>query len=163
MSEPLHNGRPYIRKTLEATAMIGCAVIVVMMVWGTADVIAQLFHSSIPATVPWTEILNVIAVILPLAYVTYLRAHVDTELFNFPGKTKRVINVFVSIMIFLFMSLLAWQLSKQAWKSVRIWEFDHLIIKIYWFPAKIVLALSFLGSAIISMFQMINELRHKGD
>ncbi len=163
MSKRLRNGRPYVLKILEGSAITGFAVIVLMMIWGTADVVAQFFHSSIPATVPWTEILNVIAVALPLAYVTHLRAHVDTDLFSFQGKTKRVMDAFVSILIFLFMSLLAWQLSKQAWKSVRVWEFDHLIIKVYWFPAKIALALSFLGSAIVAMFQMIGELRHKGD
>jgi TRAP-type C4-dicarboxylate transport system permease small subunit len=155
---PVHRAQRYIEKILEGSAVAGWAVIVLMMVWGTADVVGQVFHYSIPATVPWTEVLNVIAVILPLAYVTYLRNHVTAELFNIRGKAKRVLDIFILILIFLFMSVLAWQLSVQAWKSIRVWEFDQVIIKIYWFPAKIVLALGFIGSAIVTMCQIIGEL-----
>ena len=158
MPEPEWRGRRYIQKILEGSAVAGWVVLVIMMVWGTADVVAQLFGYSVPATVAWTEIFNVIALGLPLAYVTSIKAHINVELFNMRGKTKRVSDVSVLILIFLFMSLLAWQLSIQAWRSVRLWEFDQVIIKIYWFPAKIALALGFIGSAIVVLFQIIGEL-----
>lgn len=157
MPEPEWRGRRYIQKILEGSAVAGWVVLVIMMVWCTADVVAVLLGHSIPATVAWTEILNVIGLTLPLAYVTSIKGHINVELFKMRGKAKRVSDCIVLILLFLFMSLLAWQLSRQAWRSVRIWEFDQVIIKIYWFPAKIALALGFIGSAIVVLFQIIGE------
>lgn len=159
VSEP--EGRGYIQKILEGSAVAGWVAIVVMMVLGTADVVAQVFGSSIPATLNWTEILNVIGLSLPLAYVTMKKAHIAVELFTMRGRAKRVKDIIGLILVFLFMALLAWQLSIQAWQSTLLWEFDLVIIKIYWFPAKIALALGFIGSAIVIMFQLVGELRRR--
>jgi TRAP-type C4-dicarboxylate transport system permease small subunit len=132
-----------------------------MMVWVTGDVVAQLFGSSLPETTNYTEILNVIGFTLPLAYVTMIKGHIVVDLFTLRGRAKRVKNIIGLVLVFLFMALVAWQLSIQAWRSTRILEFEQLSIKIYWFPAKIALALSFIGSAIVVMFQLISELRRR--
>jgi len=158
MPEQEYKGERYIQKILKGSAVAGWVALVVMMVWGTADVVAVLLGHSIPATVAWTEIFNVIGLALPLAYVTSIKGHINVELFKMRGKIKRVSDCIVLILVFLFMSLLAWQLSRQAWRSVSIWEFDQIAIKIYWFPAKIALALGFIGSAIVVLFQIIGEL-----
>jgi TRAP-type mannitol/chloroaromatic compound transport system permease small subunit len=154
-------GRGYVKKILEGSAVAGWAAIVVMMVLGTADVVLQVFGSSIPATVNWTEIFNVLGLILPLAYVTMMKAHIVVELFPLRGRAKRVNDIAGLILVFLFMALLAWQLSIQAWESTLIGEFDQVIIKIYWFPAKIALALAFIGSAIVVIFQLVGEFRRR--
>ena len=159
VSEP--EGRGYAQKILEGSAVAGWAAIVIMMVLGTADVVAQVFGSSIPASVNWTEIFNVIGLSLPLPYVTMKKAHIVVELFTIRGRAKRVKDIIGLILVFLFMALLAWQLSIQAWQSTLQGEFDLVIIKIYWFPAKIALALGFIGSAIVIMFQIIGELRRQ--
>jgi TRAP-type mannitol/chloroaromatic compound transport system permease small subunit len=158
MPEPEHKEERYFHKILRGSARAGWVAFVLMMVWGTADVIGALLGHSIPATTAWTEILNVIGLALPLAYVTSIKGHINVELFNMRGKTKRVSDCIVLILVFLFISLLAWQLSRQAWRSIHIWEFDQVIIKIYWFPAKIALALGFMGSAIVVLFQIIGKL-----
>src|SRR3990172_5169500 len=143
-SEP--EGPRYIRNILGGSAVAGWVVIVVMMVWVTGDVIAQVFGSSLPETVNWTEILNVIGLTLPLAYVTMMKVHITVDLFTWRGRAKRVKDIFGLILVFLFTALVAWQLSILAWRSTRILEFEQLSIKIYWFPAKIALALGFIGS-----------------
>jgi len=156
VSEP--KGPRYIQRVLEGSAVAGWIVIMVMMVWVTGDVVAQLFGSSLPATVQWTEILNVMGFILPLAYVTMIKAHIVVNLFTLRGRAKRVKDIIGLVLVFLFTALVAWQLSILAWRSTRILEFEQLTIKIYWFPAKIALALGFVGSAIVVMFQLIGEL-----
>jgi len=60
MPEQEYRGEGYIQKILKGSARAGWVTLVVMMVWGTADVIGALLGHSIPATVAWTEILNVI-------------------------------------------------------------------------------------------------------
>ncbi len=158
MSEPEGKGRRYIQKIIEASAIAGWAAVVIMMVWITADVVAQHFGYSIPATVSWTEIFNVIAITLPLTYVTSKKAHVVVSLFTISGRAKRVTDMMAVVLVFLYTALLAWHLSIQAWRSVWFWEFDQGIIKIYWFPAKIALALGFVGTAIVAMFQVIDQI-----
>lgn len=157
VSEP--KGRRYIQRILEGSAVAGWAVIVLMMVWITGDVVAQLFGFSLPETINWTEILNVICLSLPLAYVTMKRGHIVVELLTIRGRAKRVRDIIGLVLVFLFTALVAWQLSIYAWRSTRMLEFEQLVIKIYWFPAKIALALGFIGSAVIVMFQLIGELR----
>jgi TRAP-type C4-dicarboxylate transport system permease small subunit len=149
----------YIEKIINGSAVAGWLVIIVMMLWGTGDVILQLFRHSLPATYAWTEILNVVAVSLPLAYVASKKGHIVITLLTrrFVGKRKHLIDVIVLALTFVFSAFLAWQLSVQAWHSLMIWEFDQVTIKIYWFPAKIALGLGFIGTAIIVAFQIIGE------
>jgi len=155
--EPKGKKGIYIQKIIEAFAVAGWAAVMIMMVWGTLDVVLLPFGYAVPATVPWTEIFNVIALALPLTYVASKKSHVDVSLFTFRGRAKRLADFFSGTLFFLFAALLAWQLSIQAWRSVRIGEFDQLGIKIYWFPAKIALALGFIGTAIVVMFQLIGQ------
>ncbi len=158
---PEHKGRGYVQKILEASAVAAWAILLVMMVWVTADVVAQALGSSLPDTIAWTEIFNVIGLSLPLAYVTMMKAHIVVDLFALRGRAKRVRDIIGLVLVFLFTALVAWQLSKHAWRSIRLWEFEQLTIKIYWFPAKIALALGFIGSAIVVAFQLIGELRRR--
>lgn len=163
MAEDFRRIKSVMEKILEGLTIIGFAAVIVMMIWGTLDVVLQQFGSSLPATVAWTEVLNVIAVTLPLAYATYGRTHISIDLFirRVTGRAKKVSNYIVMIMTFMFMSTLSWQLSIQAWRSVKMWEFDQLAIKIYYFPAKIALALAFLMASLVVLFQIIDELRGK--
>lgn len=148
-------------KTLRGLAFMGFVSVLLMMLVGTVDVILQGFGSSLPATVPWTEVLNVIAVMLPLAFATSERAHIAIDLVTgrLPRKGKRVADRIVMVVTFLFMAIMSWQLSIQAWRSLRTWEFDQLSVKIYYWPAKIALAIAFIMSAAIVLFQMVDEFR----
>jgi len=137
---------------------------VVMMIWVTGDVIAQLFNSSFPDTTNWIEVLNVIAFCLPLAYVTMIKAHITVDLIKVRGKAKEVKDIFVLILTFAFTAFVAWQLTTLAWRSTLRLEAEQLTIKVYWFPAKIALAVAFIGSAIILLAQLIGKFRgRKGE
>jgi hypothetical protein len=156
-----HEGQRYIRKMVEGLAVTGWIVIVVMMIWVTGDVTAQIFGSSFPDTVNWVEILNVIGFTLPLAYVTMTKGHITVGLFTARGSVKRLKDIFALILTFLFTGLVGWQLTTLAWRSTWMLESQHLTMRVYWFPAKIALALGFLGSAIIMLVHLITALRGK--
>jgi len=151
----------YIQIGLKLTAILGSVTIFIMMFWGALDVIFQLFGYSVPATVAWTEILNAIALSLPLTYVTWKESHINVDLVTnkLSGKAKSLTEIGALIVVFLFSGLLAWQLSIRAWKSLLAWEFDQVTINIYWFPGRIALALGFIGTTLVVISQIINKLR----
>ncbi len=153
-----HSGARYGEGILKGLTVAGWIVVAIMMVWGTTDVIMQVFYLHLPATVPWTEVFNVIALALPLGYVTSKKAHITSEIFTPRGRTKRAIDIMSMFLVLVFMGLLTWQLSLQAWQSLRGWEFDQSEIKIYWFPAKIALAFGYGSSFILVFWQLIGEL-----
>ena len=157
-----NKAKAYIDKTLSGSAFFGWLVVIVMMLWGAGDVIFQIFGSSLPATYEWTEVLNVIAITIPLAYVARKKSHITITLFaqRLTGRKKYLANILSLTLVFLFSGLLAWQLIIQAYYSVQMWEFDQLTIKVYWFPAKIALALGFTGTALVVLWQIITEIQN---
>jgi TRAP-type C4-dicarboxylate transport system permease small subunit len=145
----------FLEKTITVTVLISFAALVVMMLWGTADVVLLKFGYPLPGTINWTEILNVIVLFLPLAYVTSKKSHIVVDIIVFKGRTKRVTDFVADLFILFFCALMAWQLCGQAWQSTRIMEFDQAAIKIYYFPGKIALAFGFLFSAFIALLQLL--------
>jgi TRAP-type C4-dicarboxylate transport system permease small subunit len=162
MAVSQNKAKAFIDEILRGSAFAGWIVVIVMMLWGTGDVIFQIFGSSLPATYEWTEVLNVIAITIPLAYVARKKSHIIITLFaqRLTGRKKNLANILSLTLVFLFSGLLAWQLIIQACYSVQMWEFDQLTIKVYWFPAKIALALGFTGTAIVVLWQIISEIRY---
>jgi hypothetical protein len=81
------------------------------------------------------------------------------DLIKVRGKAGRVKDIVVLIMTFAFTSFVAWQLSTLAWRSTLRLESEQLVTRVYWFPAKIALAVSFIGAAIILLSQLIGAIR----
>ena len=60
----------FIEKVSLTLVIISFSALALLMLWMTADVILVLLGYPIPGTINYTEILNVIILFLPLAYVT---------------------------------------------------------------------------------------------
>jgi TRAP-type C4-dicarboxylate transport system permease small subunit len=152
----------YVEKTLNGSAIFGWLVIVIMMLWITSEVIANLLNMSIPGTYSWAEVLNVIAISIPLAYVTSQGAHIVITLLTarLTGRGKIWAEIISLICVVIFTGFLSWVLSIQAWRSLRAWEFEMGLIKVFWFPSKIALALGFIGSTLVTIFQLVAALRN---
>lgn len=150
----------YVEKILSGSALLGWLVIVIMMLWVSFEVIANLFNKSIPGTYSWTEVLNVIAISLPLAYVTSQSAHIVITLLTgrLTGRGKVWVEIASLILVLVFSGFLSYVLSIQAWNSLRAREFEMGLIKIYWFPSKIALALGFIGSTLVTIYQLIVKM-----
>jgi TRAP-type C4-dicarboxylate transport system permease small subunit len=144
-----------------ATVAISFASLLLMMLWGAADVVFIQFGYPLPGTIHYTEVLNVIALFLPLAYVTRKKAHIVVDLIRYKGRAKRITDFLADLSIFVFSGFLAWQLGIRAWESVRIGEFDMIGIKVYLFPAKIALAIGALGSAIVALIYLCRHFTER--
>jgi TRAP-type C4-dicarboxylate transport system permease small subunit len=152
------------RKIVDVFAVVSFATLILMMLWMTIDTALHPFGEQIPATYPWIEVINVIAISLGLVYVTAKKAHIAIELLNhyLSAKLMHRITVALLVLVFVFLVLLSWQWSIQAWRSTAILEFQQETIKVYYFLGKIALAIGFVGSAFYTLVQIINEGLKRG-
>jgi len=159
---PAGNNRTgFIEKTSLTLVVISFAALVLLMLWMTADVILVLFGYPIPGTINYTEILNVIILFLPLAYVTARRSHIVVDVIQYKGKARRITDFIADCSVLLYSVVLSWQLGIKAWTSVRTGEFDMIGIKVYVFPAKIALAIGVIGSALAAFFLIADRFAGK--
>ncbi len=141
-------------------AVLGFLVLVAMAVWILIDVFSGIFRLGLPGMVDWVEVLNVLAIALPLAYVTLQRKHITMTLLDehISARQKKVLNMIVLSGFFLYSAMLSWRLSLEALYSVSVWEKSEVGINVYWFPSKVGLAFSFLMMAFSVLIQLIGEV-----
>ena len=148
-----------IEKISLTLVIISFAALALLMLWMTADVILVLFGYPIPGTINYTEILNVIILFLPLAYVTARRSHIVVDIIQYTGKAKQITDFVADCSVFLYSVVFSWQLGIKAWKSLSTGEFDMIGIKVFIFPAKIALAVGAIGSAFAALFLIVDHFR----
>jgi TRAP-type C4-dicarboxylate transport system permease small subunit len=153
------NRTSFIEKISLTLVIISFAALALLMFWMTADVILVLFGYPIPGTINYTEILNVIILFLPLAYVTARRSHIVVDIIQYTGKAKRITDFIADCSVFLYCVMFSWQLGIKAWKSFSTGEFDMIGIKVFVFPAKIALAIGAMGSALAALFLVVDHFR----
>jgi TRAP-type mannitol/chloroaromatic compound transport system permease small subunit len=153
----------YVEKLIEGLARAAWVLLVLMMLVGVADVVLGFFGLVVPGLIPWIQTLNVMVVSLPLLYVTSQKRHVVMDLLTgkLGGRAKRWADVTVLFLTFLFCTVLAWQLSISAWRSTRIMEFELTEIHVYLFPARIMLAIGFVGAGGVLVAQIVGECRRR--
>ena len=113
--------------------------------------------------VQWVEVLNAICIALPLPYVTIRRKHIYMTIIqkHLSGEQQRILDIFAFIIVFLFSSVLAWQVSVEALYSLKYWESSDVGITVYWFPGKVGLAIGFIFMSIAVLCQIISAIRRK--
>jgi TRAP-type C4-dicarboxylate transport system permease small subunit len=153
------NRTGFVEKISLTLVIISFAALALLMFWMTADVILVLFGYPIPGTINYTEILNVVILFLPLAYVTARRSHIVVDIIQYTGKAKRITDFIADCSVFLYSVVFSWQLGIKAWKSLSTGEFDMIGIKVFVFPAKIALAIGAIGSALAALFLVVDHFR----
>jgi TRAP-type C4-dicarboxylate transport system permease small subunit len=149
----------FIEKVSLALVIISFSALALLMLWMTADVVLVLFGYPIPGTINYTEILNVIILFLPLAYVTARRGHIVVDIIQYTGKAKQITDFIADCSVFLYCVVFSWQLGIKAWKSLSTGEFDMIGIKVFIFPAKIALAVGVIGSALAALMLIVDRFR----
>lgn len=147
----------FVEKIWLTLVVVSFAALVLLMFWMTADVILVLFGHPIPGTINYTEILNVVILFLPLAYVTARRSHIVVDVIQYRGKAKRITDFIADCSVFLYSVIFSWQLGVKAWRSTSSGEFEMVGIKIFVFPAKIALAIGAVGSALAALFLIMDH------
>jgi TRAP-type C4-dicarboxylate transport system permease small subunit len=153
------NRTGFIEKISLTLVIISFVALALLMLWMTADVVLVLFGYPIPGTINYTEILNVVILFLPLAYVTARRSHIVVDIIQYTGKAKQITDFTADCSVFLYSVMFSWQLGIKAWKSLSTGEFDMIGIKVFVFPAKIALAIGAIGSALAALFLIVDRFR----
>jgi TRAP-type mannitol/chloroaromatic compound transport system permease small subunit len=154
---PIH---AFATRVFRELAVVGFVVLMAMAIWILIDVCSSIFKWGLPGMVDWVEILNVIAIALPLPYVTLQRKHIRMTLIHehLSPKGGQVLDMVAMIVTFLFTAIMAWRLSVEALYSLKIWERSEVGMIVYWFPAKIGLALGLILTALALIIQIIGTI-----
>ena len=146
----------FAAKVFREFAVVGFIVLMVMAIWILIDVCSSIFKWGLPGMVDWVEVLNVIAIALPLPYVTLQGKHIRMTLIHehLSPKGKFVLDLVTMVVVFLFTAVMAWRLSVEALYSLMILERNDVGMVVYWFPSKIGLAFGFIMTALALMIQI---------
>ncbi len=118
---PIH---AFAARVFRELAVVGFIVLMVMAIWILIDVCSSIFKWGLPGMVDWVEVLNVIAIALPLPYVTLQGKHISMTLVHehLSPKGRFALDLMTMIVRFLFSAILAWRLSVEALYSLKIWR-----------------------------------------
>ena len=157
------SGNAAVLRVSRGFAVLGFIVLTMMAIWILIDVCSGIFNWGLPGMVDWVEVLNVICVALPLSYVTLQRRHISMTLIHerLSDKGKHVLDMIVLIGMFLYSALLAWRVSIEGLYSLKMWERNDVGMIVYWFPAKIGLAIGFIMMTLAVMIQFIGAVSKK--
>ena len=152
-----------VLKVSRGLAIAGFVVLSAMAFWILIDVCSGIFSWGLPGMVDWVEVLNVICIALPLSYVTLQGRHISMTLIHehLSDKGKHVLELVILVGMFLYSALLAWRVSIEALYSLKIWERNDVGMIVYWFPAKIGLAVGFIMMTLAIIIQFIGAVSKK--
>jgi TRAP-type mannitol/chloroaromatic compound transport system permease small subunit len=147
-------------KVARGLAVAGFVVLSAMAFWILIDVCSGIFSWGLPGMVDWVEVLNVICIALPLSYVTLQGRHISMTLIeeHLSDKWKHVVELVILVGMFLYSALLAWRVSIEALYSLKMWERNDVGMIVYWFPAKIGLAVGFIMMTLAVIIQFIGAV-----
>lgn len=99
-------------RNLEACfSYLGVALLLGMMVLGSADVISRnIFYVSITGSIEWSQLMQAGIVLLGWSYVQATNSHLKVDIVyrRFPPLLKKAVNIFILLLIIFFFALLLW-------------------------------------------------------
>lgn len=151
----------FLRRTKSRAESIAthfsCAIVLVMVLLSTADVICRyVFNSPIPGGVE-LEVMCLIALIyLGLPYVQSIRGHINLEILHshVTPITQKYLTIFGHIVCLVPFAMITWQGSMQAIKSWMTGEFEPGIVRYPLGPAKTAIAIG----ALLFCLRLISDI-----
>jgi len=100
------------------------------------------------------------SMILAGGYALIYREHVNVDLFyrRFSSKTKAKVDLFTSVLMFLFCGVAVWKISIYAWDSLVSREHAPTIWRPPLYPIKMILALGALLLLLAAVSKFIGDL-----
>lgn len=136
-----------------------------MMLHVTVDVASRtLFNHPLPGTGEITATYYMIAVaFLPLAWVTLRDEHVTADIFvgNLPASARRVIAVFVDLLVIVYASAFVWQSWLSAMARTRrgeVWEILGGYLPVW--PTRWFLPVAGAAMILVMVFRLLARLTH---
>jgi C4-dicarboxylate transporter, DctM subunit len=140
----------------QVTAVISAAIIMVMTFLTVIDVFLRYaFRHPLIWNFDLQTVLIVLVVFLGIGYAQYQRKHIMIDVLTTRlSKTNQLWFQFFNDIIFLvFMALIAWQMTLQAWDAWQLDDYIEGIVRIPIWPAKAAIA---LGAALLSLTLILN-------
>lgn len=126
-----------------------------------ADVVQRsIFDRSILGTVEITTLMLVAIAFLGLASAEIDNRHVSVDLLerHLSPSVRRALNIVRIILLVVIGFVLIWGLSNNFWSSLERSETTNGILRLFTWPAKLVLTLSFFLYFIVAIWKSFNEL-----
>ncbi|MDD5244272.1 MAG: TRAP transporter small permease [Syntrophorhabdaceae bacterium] len=141
-------------KTFEWVGVVGYLIMVLVNV---IDVVgSKFFNFPLPGAFEVTSFAQVIAIALTIPIGLYLGFHISIDfiLEKFPDTPKRLINIFVSIILVIFFGLILYQTLEYGY-SLQISDEIGSVSKIPLFPFAYVIA---IGIVPVILFYIIKTM-----
>lgn len=147
----------WIRGITNVLAVVGAAVLFLMMVIGAADVLGRyFFNRPIEGSMEISSIMMATASLLGLAYALVKGAHVSVEMVitHFPRRFQLVVDLICTALALAFFAVVAWQATVAAvgeWASGRV-------IDVIYVPLAPLYLLVTLGTSVLCLELMVRTL-----
>ena len=131
-------------------SFIAVAMIIVMMFWGTADVVGRyLFNKPIMGTMEWNQMMMAGVVLLCWGYVQATRSNVKLDFFidRYPVRVRTIINFTVLLITLILFIFIARQSTIMAFENLRQGRMVETI-NVPLFPFQIMIT---FGAAIVCL------------
>lgn len=145
--------------------VVACIGVALMMLHVVADVAGKFFFNfPVEGTVETVEIYYMVMVVfLPFAYVTRTTGQIEVELFtrNFRGRRLVILEVFVGVIILVYIILMTWKTGEDAIDKTLLGEIREAGVSFLlawpsrWLPA--------IGSGVMTLVvlvRLIDDIRH---
>jgi TRAP-type C4-dicarboxylate transport system permease small subunit len=145
-------------KTFEWIGVVGYLIMVLVNV---IDVVgSKFFNFPLPGAFEVTSFAQVIAIALTIPIGLYLGFHISIDfiLEKFPDTPKRLINIFVSIVLIIFFGLILYQTLEYGY-SLQISDEIGSVSKIPLFPFAYVIAIGIVPVILFYIIKTITSLK----
>ena len=151
------------RRLSGAFEWIGLAALLLMMVITCIDVVgAKLFRSPILGALDIVQLSQIMAIAFALGMAQVLRRHVQVESFFrlLPRRAQTVINIIVSLIVFVFFIVIIWQVCVLGYSFQTSGEYSPTAyIPLY--PFAYVIALACIPFCLVLLVEFFNSLKQK--
>ena len=147
-----------VSKTFEWVGVVGYLIMVLVNV---IDVVgSKFFKFPLPGAFEVTSFAQVIAIALTIPIGLYLGFHISIDfiLERFPDTPKRLINIFVSIVLIIFFGLILYQTLEYGY-SLQISGEIGSVSKIPLFPFAYVIAIGIVPVILFYIIKTITSLK----
>ena len=148
----------------DAMDSIGGFAMAAIMILITGNVLLRMTGNPINGTVEWVQFLQATSIGLTIAFCGLQGEHITINLFvdKLPRKARFVIDIFVNILILVFVLLTAWVMVGSG-VSMRDSGHVGMVTRIPFYPFIYIIAFGFLIYAFVAINNIIQAFAKGGD
>lgn len=153
----MKNGLASVERLI-GKAAVACAIaaLLIILVVGTADVLAQLVSKPLPFKLELSETLFAVSVFLGWPAVQSGRMHITVDVFskNYRPAMRRAVTLISDLLALGFFGLITWTIWKLALKSVAMGEISAGYLSFPVYPFKLFCAVGATLTVIVLLIQI---------